>query len=441
MGSSSKTTKSSQTTTGTSTTTPNAPSWATNALQDYTNKVEGFGNSDPSQYVAPLTALQQQAASGAANLGSTWQPGLAQAQAGANSVYNAATPQIGSTSLTTPSGYTGQGYTGRGYTSSGYDPTLASAAQIDTADIQRLMSPYTDAVVNTTLAGYDKQAGQSMAALKAAAAANNAFSGSRYGIQEAEQQASSDLGRAQTEAQLRQADYAQALSGASTDAGFKNSTNLANAAASNAAAAYNAQAKNAAAEFGANASNTANQFNANSRNNANQFNAAASNAASIFNAGALNTTATNNANLQNDALARQLSASGLLGTLANNAGSLGLQDINAQSAQGQIQQQQDAQQRTAGLSQLQALESLLQGGQYGLLTGSTNNGTSTMNGTVTNTSSPGLGGILGAVGSGIAGLSGLGGTAGLAGLFNGFGSGAGQVAPTTLYPAYTKAFG
>lgn len=146
MGISSK--KSTQTTQ--STTTPTNPSWVNEALQGYSQRVSDLGNKSGSDYVAPLSGNQNLAISGAANLG--------------------------------------QG----GY----FDQARGLLAGV--GDINH----YLDKVVDSSLASYDDQAGRTRAANTAAAAKNNAFGGSRYGILEAQQQADSDLNRSKLESGL-----------------------------------------------------------------------------------------------------------------------------------------------------------------------------------------------------------------------------------------------
>lgn len=133
------------------TTTPINPAWVTDALQGYTQRVSNLGNKPAQDYVAPASSLQNQAFSGAANLGG-WQDYLTQA---------------------------------KGLLGGNFE------------------NDYTNDVVDTSLAGFDDQAGRMSAANSASAAKNGAFGGSRYGIREA--QLGSDLGRerASLEAGLR----------------------------------------------------------------------------------------------------------------------------------------------------------------------------------------------------------------------------------------------
>ena len=141
MGLSSKTTKQS------STTTPTNPSWVSSSLQGYNSGVDALAKTDPSQYVTGPSSLQQQAFTGASNLGGN--------------------------------------YTG----------LLSSAKGLLDANSNAYGNPYTQQVIDSSLNTYDQQAGMTRASNAAAAAKNNAFGGSRYGIQEAQTDANLANGR------------------------------------------------------------------------------------------------------------------------------------------------------------------------------------------------------------------------------------------------------
>ena len=141
-------------------------------LEDLTSAIGGLKGLDVSkiygpQYVAPQSALQQQAQGLAGGLGS-YQPYLQAAQA-----------------ATGPTAY------------------------------QQYMSPYQQDVINTTLAQYDIQAKKGLPALAAQAIGAGAYGGGREGVQRAEYQTQSDLNRALLQAQLQQQGFgaAQQLAG------------------------------------------------------------------------------------------------------------------------------------------------------------------------------------------------------------------------------------
>jgi len=140
-------------------TTATNPSWVNNALQGYTGQVQNWGaNTNAQDLVAPASPLQQQAFD----------------QAG-------------------------------GMTSSPLFGEAAGVARgaVNNGTAQDFMSPYTNDVVNTTLAGYDSNSARQNAALAAAGARNNGFGGSRFGVAQALQAGEQGSGRAAAEAQLR----------------------------------------------------------------------------------------------------------------------------------------------------------------------------------------------------------------------------------------------
>lgn len=231
-----------QTTTQSSSSTPTNPDWVTSALQGYTSQVSDLGNKPATDYVAPLSGLQNQAIQGAGNLG-------------------------------------------------GWEDMYTKASGLLNGDDYG--NPYTEGVINSSLAGYDDQAGRTQASNAAAAAKNNAFGGSRYGILESQQAQDSNLGRAKLESGLRSDAY---------DKGVAN----------------------------------------------------------------------------------KLSTAGLLGSLGSGLGAGQRADIGTQLQAGDVQQEQDQQQRTADVTLAQIMGQLYGQGQYGLFQG--NNAT----GTSKTTSSPSL---------------------------------------------------
>ena len=93
----------------------------------------------------------------------------------------------------------------------GYQPFL-QAAQAATGPqaYQQYMSPYQQAVIDTTLQEYDIQAQKGLPALAAQAIQAGAFGGGREGVQRAEYQSQSDRNRAALLAQLQQQGFGQA---------------------------------------------------------------------------------------------------------------------------------------------------------------------------------------------------------------------------------------
>jgi hypothetical protein len=101
---------------------------------------------------------------------------------------------------------------------SGYQPYLQSAQQFQQAAAagtgpqayQAYMSPYQQAVIDTTLQEFDVQAQKGLPALAAQAVQAGAFGGGREGVQRAEYQSQSDRNRATLLAQLQQQGFGQA---------------------------------------------------------------------------------------------------------------------------------------------------------------------------------------------------------------------------------------
>jgi hypothetical protein len=106
---------------------------------------------------------------------------------------------------------------GQGTGIAGYQPYLNQAQQYSGPQAyQQFMSPYQNDVINTTLAQYDVQAQKALQPLQASAVGAGAFGGARQGIQQAEYQSSSDMNRAQLQAQLLSQGYGQAQQQANT---------------------------------------------------------------------------------------------------------------------------------------------------------------------------------------------------------------------------------
>jgi len=139
------------------------------------------------QFVAPESALTQQARALAPGLGG-YQPYLQQAQ----------------------------------------DFQLAAQASTGPQAYQQYMSPYQQAVIDTSLREYDIQSQKGLPTLAAQAIAAGAYGGGREGVQRAEYQSMSDRNRAALLAQLQQQGYGQAQQAAQQN--YLNQLNLGQAA-------------------------------------------------------------------------------------------------------------------------------------------------------------------------------------------------------------------
>ena len=94
-----------------------------------------------------------------------------------------------------------------------YQPFLQAAqtqVQQGPQAYQQYMSPYQQAVIDTTLREYDVQAQKGLPGLAASAIQQGAFGGGREGVQRAEYQSQSDRNRAALFAQLQQQGFGQA---------------------------------------------------------------------------------------------------------------------------------------------------------------------------------------------------------------------------------------
>lgn len=346
MGSKKKTT----TTNMTATTTPNVPDYALGPVTNYFGQVGQFAQSNPYQYATPATDLQNQAFQAAGDLG----PNPATQQAanalggllGQNTPYQTATAanagdptqmtaaNAGNANLMTAANAGNantvnlQGYQAgtlgpaNTYTAQGYTAAQAAPINLDNNiervqaaslldNFQAYLNPTTQALVDSTLANYDDQAGRQRAAMNAQAAMNKAFGGSRFGIQAAMFDADTARNRALTEAQLRNNAWNTAAGLSSTDTGYRQQANLANQAAANSRAEtlaamqaqnnqFNTGQINDASAFTAGANNQAGAFNAGAQNQYGLAQFDANNAASQFNANAFNTGQMFNAGAQND---------------------------------------------------------------------------------------------------------------------------------------------
>ncbi len=114
----------------------------------------------------------------------------------------------------------------------GYQPFLQQAQQFQQAAqastgpqaYQQYMSPYQQAVMDTTLREYDIQSQKGLPGLAAQAIQQGAFGGGREGVQRAEYQSASDRNRAALQAQLLQQGYGQAQQAAQQN--YMNQLNL-----------------------------------------------------------------------------------------------------------------------------------------------------------------------------------------------------------------------
>lgn len=349
--------------------TPQNPQWVTDDLSGLAGKITDIGRQDPYSFTAGPDALQTQAAGTAGGLG-------------------------------TPAGYGDalklfNGVAGAGpntYGASTYNPaTGTSASLLD--GLGGYMSPYTNDVVNTSLADFDQGAGMTRAANKLAiAGGDDTFGGSNGAIQTALSENNIDRGRGALSAQLRDQAFQTGATLSNEDAGRRQQMTLADMDALNQGGQFNATALNRAGEF--------------------------------------------NATAADQMLQRRLAAGGAIADTTSAQDANTRANAGTQASIGDMLRAIQATHNAAPLSLLATQAGLLGGLPFGLFHGQTDDGTS--HGTTTTTTSDpmgsmgslamGLGAIMGAPftgGASLAGLAGLGGVgAGLAGA----GAGAGSVA-------------
>lgn len=110
-------------------------------------------------------------------------------------------------------------------------------------NLEKYMSPYTEDVVNTTLAGFDTNASRLRAQQAAAGAGRGAFGGSRYAVGEAVMEGELARERAASEAGLRDRAFTTGASLSGQDADRRQQAGMANAQLSQQAALANQQSE------------------------------------------------------------------------------------------------------------------------------------------------------------------------------------------------------
>ncbi len=162
----SKKTKSTGSTTSHTVTAPTNPDWVTNMAQSLNLGIQKIGGASPYDYVAPVSALERQAESGAA--------GLAALRGG--DAKTAGSDAWFSTML------------------NGTAPSVSSASLLD--NLSSYYNPYRDQVTNAAMADFDANAGKTRAAQDLAIAGQGAFGGSGAAL--AKSQTEGELARARS---------------------------------------------------------------------------------------------------------------------------------------------------------------------------------------------------------------------------------------------------
>lgn len=331
MGSKSSTTTTNQN--QQATTVPQTPTYAADPVKNYFAGVGNYQQADPYSFVTPVNSLQTDAYQRADGLFQT--SGLYDSAANATQgVINSnptaqtasqtmgqignlgnaaqvAAPQLGQAAQATAANAgTAQGVNLGGYNAANLgpaaqagnvslDPNAAQAQSQSLLDnLQAYQNPYTQQVVDTTLADMDDNAGRVRAAQQADAARGGAFGGSRYGIAQAATESELARARASAAANLRSNAFntAAGLSGQDTDR--RQQTGMFNTAAQNQRTEYGAGLNAANQQFNAGQNNQYGLARFGAQNDAARYGADANNQASLFNAGSANDFALANSGYQ-----------------------------------------------------------------------------------------------------------------------------------------------
>lgn len=288
------------------------------------------------------------------------------------------------------------------------DPVTNASAARGIQFSQPYENRFIDQVVNTSLAGFDEYAGRQRAQEAAQAAGNNAFGGSRYGVQRAITEEQVARERASTESGLRFGAQDRAFGLGMQDAGMETQASMANAAAANQRAQAqagmdlsrlmaNMGAQNDASQFGANARNTAamdftgrtdqaSAFGADATNRAaldfagradqaGQFNAGSQNQFDLTRFAAGNDMSRFNAGQADTAMARRLAAGGQLGDLAGAQAGNERADLAMLQGLGAQEREINQQGATADLRLMELMAQLYGTMPYGLFNGQNTSGT------------------------------------------------------------------
>lgn len=312
-------------------TVPQTPTYAADPIKNYFSGIGNYQQADPYSFITPANDIQTSAYNNASGLfGSNDLYG--QAASGAQAVMGAA-PTTAQASQT-------QGQVGN----LGPAGQATGASLLD--NLSAYQNPYTQQVVDTTLAGYDHDAEMRRGQLVAEGARNKAFGGSGYAFAQGAFDADTARGRAGTEANLRAQGFRDATTLSGQDADRRQSLGM-----------FNTGQNNNFDLSRFDAGNQMSQFNAGQSNNTSQFNADQSN------------------DMQNQQLGRMLQASGLLGDIGSAYGSNYRADLGTQLDLGNSLYSLQNQYTQAPLTQMQNVGNLLNPGYIDAVSGKTVTGT------------------------------------------------------------------
>lgn len=175
---------------------PVNPEWVTNGASGLYSQAQGLAAANPQSYVAGPNALQTQAGAGASAL------------------------------TTSPDVY----QTAEGITSNAFGRPAAQSDAVQASPyLSQYMSPYTNDVVNSSLASFDNQAGQTRAQQALQMAQSGAFGGSGAAIDQSLTNGQLALSRGQLQSGLLNQGFTTALGAAENDANNAQSANNENA--------------------------------------------------------------------------------------------------------------------------------------------------------------------------------------------------------------------
>jgi len=383
------------------TTTPVISEPYNSSFTGFTGQINDFMASDPTQYVAPVSPLQQQAFGMAGNLGA------------GNAHIDAASDYAGRAANAPASSVSFEGYNapqlGRaaqyGGASLGPASLYGGAELADPRMLHEFMddyqNPYTGQVIDATMADFDEYAGTQRAQMQADAAKTAAFGGSRYGVAQGQLEGELARGRASTQAALLDQKFRLAAQLAGVDAGAANQFALQQGGWDQQAGLAGMDALNNFASMQAQFKQQAGLSSMDARNQFSLAQAGLSADAARFGAEAANNQSLTNANLLEQEYQRQLQAAGLEAGLGQLAGSQELAQLGAVAGLGEMQRGIESEYTNAVPTQLQ-MGANLYGSLYpGLYAGTNTQGTSS--GTTTEKSS-GLGAFVPIIGSGLQAL-------------------------------------
>lgn len=227
----------------TQTTTPNIPDWIQTPIQGQLGAITDLANSDPYQWVAPASDLQNQAFAGANYLSD---------QTG---IYGDAMEMMARAANNPAPTYTAA--------------TGTASSLLD--GLQNYMSPYKQNVVDGAVSDWDVNAGQQRAQADLDLAASGAFGGSGAGIAKSQLNDNLARGRQSTVAGLYDQMFNTGAGLSSDDAGRRQQQGIANMDAQNTARSDNARSWNETLNRQLSAANnlasTAGMFSSNQRAN------------------------------------------------------------------------------------------------------------------------------------------------------------------------------